>query len=295
MKRVWPTPRVRGAVLAALIVATSVSAMGATAASAARNPLKNPAANQPMPTLADSTGDCSFGPAGGVTCKSPCYPNGQIKYNGSKACTKLLLAAINKAQASEHLRGFTLPSNYFRLSVASQVFVLVNLIRISLGIPPILGLSSALNAQAVSAASKAEDPVFKTSYGPVQVWYPPSGGRYAFGGAWAGDSVNAAAAIFGWFYDDGWGGKNNTWNFECTSPTSSGCWGHRDELLGEWAGTNCAQCVAGSGYVSPAARNWRESYDFLVVRPTHPVPLTFTWDRNVLPYLPAGWERVHAP
>jgi hypothetical protein len=94
---------------------------------------------------------------------------------------------------------------------------------------------------------------------------------YAFGGAWAGDSVNAVAALFGWFYDDGWGGSKGTWNFDCGGPTASGCWGHRDELLGEWAGTGCTDCIAGAGYASPAARHWKESYDFLwCARPSWP-------------------------
>ena len=56
---------------------------------------------------------------------------------------------------------------------------------------------------ATQAARQSEDPVFQTSFGPVHVWLPPPGGMYAFGGAWAGGSVNAAAALFGWFYDDG--------------------------------------------------------------------------------------------
>ncbi len=119
---------------------------------------------------------------------------------------------------------------------------------------------------------------------------------YAFGGAWAGDSVNPVAALFGWLYDDGWGGSKATWNFDCTSPTAGGCWGHRDELLGEWAGTRCTDCIAGAGYASPAGPNWKESYDFLLVRPAQfPTPLVFTWDSDVVPYLPAGWEAVRAP
>jgi hypothetical protein len=33
----------------------------------------------------------------------------------------------------------------------------------------------------------------------------------------------------------------------------------------------------------------------LLVRPVQfPTPLLFTWDGNVLPNLPLGWERVHA-
>ena len=264
-------------------------------AAASPSPLANPSSNRALPVLANNTGPCTYGHGGAMSCLSPCYPTGALQYNSSKSCTNVLLAAINQAQASEHLEGLTLPSNYFHLNVTRQLFVLVNLVRISLGVPPLVGLSPYLIAAASQAARQSEDPVFQTSYGPVHVWLPPGGGMYAFGGAWAGDSVNAAAALFGWFYDDGWGGSKGTWNFDCSSPTASGCWGHRHELLGEWAGTGCTDCIAGAGYASPAARNWKESYDFLLVRPVQfPTPLDFTWNGDVIPYLPAGWETVHA-
>ena len=285
--------------LAALISTLCVLAAGAgqvTAASASFNPLANPSTNRPAPPLADSTGSCSYGARGALSCPSPCFPHGKFDYNSDKACTDLLLTAINQAQKAEHLEQFVLPSNYFALSASDQMLVFVNLERISRGVPPLVGLSPYLDAEASTAARHAEDPSFRTSYGPVQVWLPPGGGTYAFGGAWAGDSVNAADAIFGWFYDDGWGGKGNTWNFACTSPRASGCWGHRDELLGEWAGTACTDCVAGAGYASPAANDWRQSYVLMLVRPVKfPTPLVFSWDGNVVPYLPAGWERTHAP
>jgi hypothetical protein len=131
----------------------------------------------------------------------------------------------------------------------------------------------------------------------VQVWAPPQGGYYALGGTWAGGSVDAAAAVFGWFYDDGWGGPSGTTNFTCTSSRASGCWGHRDELLGEYSGTSCSDCVAGAGYAaSTATGNWTESYAFLIVRPVRfPTPLVFTWDSGVVPYLPVGWEKAPAP
>ena len=278
-----------GAFVVLVVVSAAPVTTAATAALA--NPLVNPKTNRAMPALANSTGNCSYGQGGGVTCQSPCYPTGALQYNSSRRCTDLVLTAVNQAQAAEHLKSFTLPSNYFGLSATKQLFVLVNLARISLGVPPLVGLSPYLSAAATQAAQQAEDPSFRSSYGPVDVWLPPGGGMYAFGGAWAGDSVNSVAALFGWLYDDGWGGPKATWNFDCTSPTASGCWGHRDELLGEWAGTRCTDCIAGAGYASPAARSWKESYDFLLVRPTQfPTPLVFTWNGNVVPYLPAGWE-----
>jgi hypothetical protein len=292
LRRPGPAQR-QSAVLSVLVVCALLVSAGH--AVAAPSPLANPQANRPMPPLANSTGLCTYGQGGGLSCQSPCYPTGALQYNSSHGCTDLLLAAINQAQAAQHLKGFTLPSNYFRLNATRQLFVLVNLARISLGVPPIVGLSPYLSAASTAAARQAEDPSFQSSYGPVQVWLPPTGGTYAIGGAWAGDAVNAAAALFGWFYDDGWGGSKATWNFDCTSPVASGCWGHRDELLGEWAGTGCTDCVAGAGYASPAAGDWKESYDFLLVRPVQfPTPLTFTWDGDVIPYLPPGWETVRA-
>jgi hypothetical protein len=250
------------------------------------------------------TGLCTSKGASALTwdCPSPCFPHPRYRtrtftaaYNGSAACTELLVTAINQAQAAEHLRPLSMPSNFQAMSITRQLFVLVNLERISHGIPPLAGLSPYLSAAARSAARRAEDPGFRASYGPVRVWLPPQGGYYAFGGTWSGNAVNAAAAVFDWMYDDGWGGTDNTSNEACTSPASSGCWGHRDELLGEYSGISCRDCIAGAGYAARAGRNWQESYDFVVVRPARfPTPLAFTWNADVVPHLPAAWERARA-
>jgi len=281
-------------VVQALTVVTRPTAAVTRTAIAGANagPLANPDVNRQIPALAIGSGACTS-VQGSVRCPSPCFPKPVWAYNASRACTDLLLAAINQSQVSEHVAGFTLPTNYFGLGLTRQMFVLINLERISRNVPPLVGLSPYLNAAAATAARQAQDPSFQKAYGPVRVWAPPGGGNYAFGGVWAGNSVNAAAALFGWFYADGWGGKAGTPNLACTSPTASGCWGHRDALLGEWAGTRCTDCVAGAGYSAPAERNWKESYDFLIVRPANfPTPLVFTWNGDVVPYLPAGWERA---
>lgn len=285
-----------GALLAAIALMSVVGVRAAPTAAAGTNPLANPAANVQLPPLASSTGLCADGPDAQVRCPSPCYPTGHLVYNGSRVCAGMIIAAINRAQAREHRAGFTLPSDYFALSIAQQLFVLVNLERISHGVPPLVGLSPYLDGPSEVAAHDGVDPPTLTAYGPVRVWVPPAGGYYALGGAWAGNSANAAAAVFGWFYDDGWGGAGHTWNFACTGPGASGCWGHRDELLGKYAGTGCVDCVAGAGYWSAAAGGWQQSYDFLIVRPAKlPTPLVFTWDGDIVPHLAARWERVRAP
>ena len=78
------------------------------------------------------------GAEAGAARARPASPDGSR--NASPACTLLLLKAINSAQAAEHRTGFTLPSNYYRLAPAGQMFVLINLERITRGVPPLVGL-----------------------------------------------------------------------------------------------------------------------------------------------------------
>lgn len=266
-----------------------------TSAWAAAATLSNPSSNRPPPYYSVDTGQCTSFPGQAPKCPSPCFPKGELVYNSSAACVALLLSATNAAQKAEGRHSIVLPTNYLRLSVTKQMFVLTNLERISHGVPPLEGLSPYLSAAASKAAHKGQDPLFQRAFGPVKVWFPPQGGDYAFGGTWAGESVNALAAMFGWMYDDGWAGKGATRNIACSGPGGSGCWGHRDELLGEYTGTTCTDCIAGGGYASPATRGWDESYVLVLVRPVQfPTPLLFTWDGNVLPNLPPGWERTRA-
>jgi hypothetical protein len=281
-----------------LVVTITMTSLGVTwtgslVASASTRGLANPPANRAEPALAASTGNCN---TAGNRCQSPCYPTGAFVYNSSRACTDILLTGINQAQAAEHLPGFVLPSNYFSLSATRQMFVLVNLERISRGVPPLVGLSPYLSATATTAAGQSADPPFQASYGPVQVWAPPSG-NYAYGGAWGGGSVNAADVVFGWFYGDGFGNGWPTFT-GCARPNGPMCWWHREELLGVKGfsgGTACTDCVAGAGYASLPGSSG-ESYTFLIIRPVQfPTALAFSWDGGVLGSLPAGWERVAAP
>src|SRR6202035_821605 len=93
-----------------------------------------------------------------------------------------------------------------------------------------------------------------------------------------------------WMYTDGWGGNASlTSNLSCTSPRARGCWSHRDELLGADPGTNpgvgllCRNCEMGAA-VSIA--NGTTSFVDLIERPARGAPpMTFTWARNVVPFL----------
>jgi hypothetical protein len=120
---------------------TAVAATPATAgaapvrAPATANPLSNPTTNRQPPLFSIEGGRCSpppgsssTAPASSWDCQSPCLPHyDDFAFNGSSACNDLLLASINEAQSGEHLPGFTLPSNFAKLTVPQQMFVLVNI------------------------------------------------------------------------------------------------------------------------------------------------------------------------
>lgn len=282
-------------VIAAFFVTVAGFGAGAGPASASGDPLANPGSNRQPPPYSTGSGLCSSTDAGPPICPSPCFPHEKLVYNGSAKCAALLLRAINEAQKAEHVRAMVLPTNYFRLSITEQLFVVVNLERLSRGVPPLVGLSPYLDQDAAAGAANSQDPVFQASFGPVQVWLPPGGGYYGFGSTWAADSVDTLAAVFGWMYDDGWGGSAPaTANYACTSAGAPGCWGHRDILLGKYTGTTCTDCLAGAGFASPAVGGVTESYSFVEVRPaTASTDLVFTWDEE-LAYLPPGWEHQKA-
>jgi hypothetical protein len=246
----------------------------------------NPPANVPEPKLLASSGECTEG-AGGLRCASPCAPKGKFGYAGSKGCDAIALSGINRGRKAEGLPAMVLPGNYRKLTRTQQLFVLVNLERVARGVPPLLGLTPALTVEAGLAATQTRDPDPKPAYGSLQVAIV--NGTYGEGGAWDGDSPNPLAAIFGWIYDDGWGGPKHTPNYDCTSAGAAGCWGHREELLGEYSGPACATCVAGAGFARHTTAGAATSYAVLIVDPANgEPPLSFSWSADVVPHLPAS-------
>jgi hypothetical protein len=277
---------VMGLLVVPMATLASVAAPGAVrqlqaAPSVVDSPLANPTVNRPTPADVYGAG-------------SPCVPAGGDRW---VACNRIFLAAINAAQVSEHRRGFTLPSNFLTLSSAQQMFVWVNLERISRGVPPLVGLSPYLSEATTRAAKTGTYVRFQSSYGPVKVAVSPQTGNYAWSTSQAAGSgmAMAAGAVFGWMYQDGWGGAGGafggTSNGSCTSPKAAGCWRDRDDLLGLATGLACKDCIAGAASAPVFFTTW----SLLLVRPAHfPAPINFTWDTGVLPYLPPGYERVRA-
>lgn len=176
---------------------------------------------------------------------NPSFP-GTCAQDGpsSGACTSAVLAAINNARAQEGVRALSLPSYFAASSPAQQMLFIVNAERTARGLPALVGRSAALDSAAASAAQRNTDP-------------SPSGWTLAGGaqvrlytGNWASD-VNVLAADYDWMYDDGWGGQGATMNESCTSAGAAGCWGHRENILGDPA---TSFVVAGTATVNEGAQ-----------------------------------------
>ena len=244
--------------------------------------IANPTANlAPSPNFLQS-GNCTSG-AGGWSCANPCITSAMTwpTYTNGVACTDYLLGAINVGRSGEGLALMVLPTNWYSLSPAQQLFVVANLERTARGLPAYLGLNAALTANAQHAAQTNSDPSVASGFAIGT----DAQGSPGMGGAWsAGFSVLAADYI--WMYDDGWGGSvAATSNIVCTSAKAAGCWAHRDELLGSdpgynpGVGLNCTTCEIGTGF---AVVNGSGSFVDLVELPKGTPPaMTFTWAQEL--------------
>ncbi len=147
----------------------------------------------------------------------------------SPACIDAALAAINHAHALEGIRPMVLPSGFAHMSVADQLFVVVNLERVDRGLSPFGGLTTALNENAQRGADIASDP-------------PDPGQEYVLDDAeWAGGSSNGLDADYGWMYDDGF----DSGNLDCLHRGAPGCWGHRKGILDDFgSGANLVMGAA---------------------------------------------------
>lgn len=136
-------------------------------------------------------------------------------------CDEATVSAIDAARASEGVGPMTLPVGYDQMPENEQILVVSNLERTDRGLAPIAGLSSALDALAQKGAQENTDPPFPNPF------YGTSGGSN-----WASTS-SVLFADFLFMYDDGPGPGDI--NLDCTTADTSGCWGHRDNILGTFA------------------------------------------------------------
>ena len=219
---------------------------------------------------------CIVGSATGIS-----WPN----FTDGQDCNNYVLAAINNARSREGVKAMILPSNWYSLSTAQQLFVVADLERVDRGLPPYLGINATLSANAQHAADTNNDPTVASGFAIAN----DTQGYPAMGGAWSG-GYSVLAADYFWMYADGWNGsKSTTSNIACTSPRAAGCWAHRLELLGSDPGFNpgvglsstTSEMGVGFAMVRGAA-----SYVDLIEAPSGTAPaMSFTWAANVGPFL----------
>jgi ribosomal protein L24E len=154
------------------------------------------------------------------TYNQACFTaNMNAKQSDTSACLQASITSLNAGRASEGLPNVKLPSNFDSLSRIDQLFVLINEERVVRGLPPVYGVASMLQNDALAGAKASADPTLTVNV-PTDP-YGNYGSIYAF-------NYSTAADVFEWMYDDGYGGTN----FDCTTASSPGCWGHRDIILG---------------------------------------------------------------
>lgn len=257
------------AVLLMLAVVVGLPASGAGASGGSYNPSANIA---PVPDYEQVSGCFTSGPCASNPCLTFTLPSPPQQ---TLACALFIVPAIDAARAKLGQGRLILPDNWAQLTVPEQIFVIVNLERISVGQPPLVGLNTALDQVATAGAVAGHD--------PVPDYADPAFDPTAIGGAYAYGAPSVLAADYEWMYRDGWDSTpGDVRNADCTSAGAPGCWAHRDELLGfpnalnNGIGLNCSNCEAGAGY---STINGVASYAIIVERPAagQSPPLTFTW------------------
>jgi hypothetical protein len=169
---------------------------------------------QASSSLAIGTADPAANTAPTAAFASACY-----SFTPSAACDAQALSLIDSARSGEGLGPLALPSDYSSLSTAQQLFVVTNAERTARGLPAFSSLTAALDSRALAGAQATQDPT------------GPSGVSWASNLAWG--LATPLAADFEWMYDDGVGSSN----VDCTSGNTSGCWGHRHDILVPWGGS----------------------------------------------------------
>ncbi len=183
------------------------------------------------------------------------------------ACIGATVLAIDNARAQEGVTNIVLPTDFADLTASEQLFVIIDCERVDRGLTPISGILSSLDQLATSGAETDEDPSLPA--GGI-----PDANVLAWGGNWA-STQSPLQAVYGWMYDDGVGSDN----VGCTETNQSGCWTHRDNLLGfqndinQFAGTlsfGAASVPGGGGNVSVTT--------FTTWSPDAPSDYYYTWD-----------------
>jgi hypothetical protein len=195
-----------------------------------------------------------------------CYP-----HNTSAPCLSQIEQATTSARAAEGLGPMVLPGDFASLTPAEQLFVITDIERVDRGLPPILGLVNEFDADAQSAAQSNADPT------PTVV---PSGTHVTtWASIWA-ENGNPLGSNYFWMYDDGVGSGN----VDCTTAGQSGCWGHRNNILGltAYQTTYGGNLLMGAAEAYGTSGNgWASDAELLVLATGAMPPLTYSWAQAV--------------
>jgi hypothetical protein len=164
-------------------------------------------------------------PAGATGILPPSNPPANVAPRSAD-----FLTSIDTARADEGVGPMDVSESALSsLPVGEQVFIVVNEERINRGLAPIEYETAQLDADAQQGADVGDDPGFPDALS--------GGSAISWGGSiWAGGLTSVLEADYYWMYSDGFGGSQSaTTNADCSSSGSSGCWGHRDIILHEFA------------------------------------------------------------
>ena len=224
-----------------LVIASALALVVVATASSADWKGKDPPKNTPLGRLPSS---CNAAPTG-------------------TQCIDAAVYYLDKARSKVGLPPYALPANFPSLSPPQQVFILVNLDRVRYGLPPITGMTAALNHDALaSGVWRADDPYPSNTAG-LNTWWP----------GWAGAFDNAPMAYEAWVWSDGLGSSNP----RCTPTDHSRCWGHRHSVL--WKYGPVLAMGAAAGRDSRHHRGY--AYLFVGGNARYAPVYTYTWTQAV--------------
>jgi hypothetical protein len=178
-------------------------------------------------------------------------------------CIAGSVADLDQARADLGLGPYQVPADFAALSSAEQALILTDLDRVAYGLAPITGLTSDLSADAARGVQADTDPASTdASFG---YWTAN----------WAGGYPNIVMAYDAWMYDDGPGSAN----LDCTVGDQKGCWGHRDDILWQFNGTD----PLAMGVAAGPDRSGTPGYAMLLGEgdDTYRPRYTFTWSQAV--------------
>lgn len=181
---------------------------------------------------------------------------------------------LDAARATLGQPPYALPADFPSLTPPEQDFILTNLDRIQVGLPPVPGLTDELNNNALTTGVEMD--------GDPQVSQTNDPNIYGASANWAGWFTNMVFAYEIWMYDDGVGSPNR----DCPASGGSGCWGHRHGILWDF-GANHVLAMGAAAGTDPSGR---AGYAMLIaygdepgngLNPGYSPVYTYTWSQAV--------------